>query len=963
MRNRHRGDGRRELEVPDSGRPRAPRFRRLLSERAATLLLGTALVLATGGEVGAQADGGLGRITGRVIDESTGSPLALAQVYLPGTGIGALTDLDGRYDLRNVPAGGHELVVELLGFARKTVTGVQVARGEVTQVDVALPPEAIALEELTVTVAAERGNTVRLLSERKRAPMVVDAIGSDQIERSPDGDAASALKRVPGLTVVNDRYVYVRGLGERYGNATLNGAPLPSAEPDRKTVPLDIIPSRLLESVATAKTYLPNQPGDYAGGLVEIRTRRFPSYGMFKFSSTVGLNTESSLQSGLGYRGGDLDFFGFDDGTRNLPAGVPGERLLASNTTAEELERLGEGFAGPWGPTGRRHPPDQAYALAFGNEVMIGDRPLGFFGSVTHANRYHRRDGLIERVFASAGGADPELDYRGRGSTRSVGLGALFNASLGLGPTNRISVTSVYNRSVDDEARILQGFNLDSNTDQRNTRIRYVAQTLWNTQLSGEHRLGFFLGSKLGWRASYSRATRYEPNTREVLYREADGVFLFDTFVQSGSIFHQDLEEDGLAAGLDLEIPFQFRSLPAALTVGGSIDRRDRDALTRRFRFLPVPGALIGDSVRALPPNELFSPENIAPDSFQIHEATFPGDNYEAEQSVRAAFAMIDVEIVPRLRLVAGARVESAEQTVTPTGRFVTSEPPRGAKLDDTDVLPGMNLTYRLGPDMNLRLGLSRTLARPQLRELAPFGFADYAGSHLVIGNPTLERSRIQNYDLRWEWFPDAGSVLAVSAFYKRFDDPIESLVVPSTELIKSWVNAEGATNFGAELEIRSSLGTLARGLEGLQLNANLTLVESQVDVGGTATVFTGGVPLTLTLQDRDRPLQGQSPYVVNLGMTYTIPSFGARTTVLYNRFGRRIDSVGQLALPDIYEEARDQFDVVLEKELTRHFDLKFTASRLLGTEYVFTQGDDVLRRFDVGRSFSLSFAWQPAGQ
>ncbi len=908
-----------------------------------------------------------GKIAGRVLDEDSGKPLPLAQVFVPSLEAGGVTDVNGRYTLGPLPAGTYELQVRVIGYAKKTVTGISVRAGRTTDLDIALPVEAVAVEALTVTVADERGTTEALLSARRGAPEVTDAIGRDQISKSPDSDAAAALRRVPGITVVNGRFAYVRGLGERYGNTTLDGAPLPSPLPDKKAIPLDLIPAGFLESVSTAKSYLPDQPADYAGGLVQIRTRQVPGQRFFKLSSSTGFDTEASLRDGLGYAGGDLDFLGFDDGTRALPELVPRDRPLsaAGGFTDGDLERIGEAFLGSWGPSASELPVSQSFGVALSGQIPVDGRDLGVFGTATFSNDYTHHDDLVERVFARAGAEDPEVDYLGRESTHEVRLGGLLNAEYSVTPANNLALNLIFNRTVEDQARVLEGFNLDSNTDQRNTRIQYVANALFQGQLSGKHYLDWLAGgSTLGWRGVFSRASRYEPNTREVLYRRAsDGRFLFDTFVQSGSIFHQELGENGYGGGLDLELPFRLRGLPGAVSLGGAIARRDRNVYTRRFRFLPR-GAL-GDSVRALAPDELFSAGTVAPDSFQIQEATFRPDNYDAEETVLAGYALLEAEPLSGLRLAGGVRIERAEQTVRPRDLFVEGlEPPEGADLDDVDLIPGANLTWSATERMNFRLAVSRTLARPEFRELAPFTFADFAGGHLVAGNPLLRRSRITNFDARWEWFPRPGAVVSASGFYKFFDDPIEAFVFPSTELIKSWVNVEDATNYGVELELRSDLGFLASGLENLSLNGNLTLVASEVSAAEEIVIF---VPesgaTTLQLADHSRALQGQSPYVINVVVGWLIPSTRTSATVLYNRFGRRIDAVGGLTLDDVFEEARDALDIAVQQPILRTLELKLSASRILGNEVEVTQGGDLLRSFDLGRKFSIGLAWWPAGQ
>lgn len=904
---------------------------------------------------GARAPGG--RLAGRVTGHDA-QPLVSARVSVPGLRLAALTDADGRFVLAGLPPGTHTIVVECVGYATKTVTGVVVPDGLVS-LDVALEPQAIAVEAITVVASREAGSDAALLADRIRATAVVDAIGSAQIARSPDGDAAAALRRVPGVSVVEGKYVYVRGLGDRYGATTLNGAPLPSPEPDRKAVPLDLIPSSILESVVAVKTYTPDQPGDHAGGLVDVRTRDFAGGRTFKMSASLGFDTEATFADGLGYAGGRWDFLGFEDGTRALPAALPRDVPLRSLARAD-LERVGEAFAGAWGPKPRRLPMNHGFGLAFGRDFEIGGRRLAILGTIGHATGFTHRDGQIERALSASGGTEPVIDFMGTASTHSVSLGGLLHLGLELGEHDRISLDAVLNRLTDDEARVLEGFNLDTNADQRNLRIRYLSHSLISSQLSGEHRVDAFGGAEVRWRAAYSHAERYEPNTREMLYRRvADGRFLWENFIQSGSIFHQDMDEVGVAGGLDVRIPLPAVGKATSLAFGIAADLRDRTAYTRRLRFVPV--GSVAESVRALPPDQMLTPETIGPEGFELRDATFRTDNYDATHRVLAGYAMVDAQVLPRLRVLAGARVERAEQTVTPRDLFdLGLDPVEGARLHATDVLPALNLTFALTERMNLRFGASRTIARPQLRELAPFSYADYAGGHLVLGNTLLEQSRITNLDLRWEWSPRADAILSVSAFLKRFADPIEVLVLPSTELKKTWVNAADATNRGIEVEVRSSLAPV--GLDDFTINANLTLVRSSVRTGGPVRYYDAGQPQTTTLPERERALQGQSPYVINLGVSYLHPTLGTTATLLYNRFGRRIDAVGSALLPDVFEEARGQLDLVIDQPLGRGVSVKLAANRLLGTEVRFTQGGDVVRRYDAGQTFSLSASWSPGG-
>lgn len=904
-----------------------------------------------------------GRLVGRVLDGSTGQPLGSAQVFLADGSIGALTSLDGRYVLRNVPVGTVEITAAIIGYATKTITDVVITADETATLDITVESSAVELEEIVVTSAAQRGSTTALLTERKLATVVQDAIGAEQISRSPDGDAAAALKRVPGLSVVDGKYAYVRGLGERYSATTLNGAPLASPEPDKKVIPLDVIPSGLLQSIVTSKSYSPDQPGDYAGGLVQLQTRDFPSNRILTISASSGWNSEASLQTGIGYAGGGMDFFGFDDGMRNLPALIPADQQVSNaNFSGEALRNIGRAFQGDWAPTAKELPLNGGFGVSFGDDYDIGDsQRLGFIASANYSTDQSLRTNMIERVFAATGVSDPEVDYRGTVADHSVSIGGLANITYQPDGSNQFKLATVYNHLSNNVSRELTGFNLDSNTDQWNTRIQFLEQTLLNTQLEGEHGFESLGGMTFNWRGALTMAARYEPSTRESLYQEAGGEFIWDDFIQSGSVFHQDMSDNGWNGGATIKMPFSVSDAPASFSVGASTDRKDRDAYTRRFRFRPQGGGIIDSDVRTMHPNDLFGGDTyITQDGFEIEEATFRTDNYDATQNVDAAFAMLDFEVVDGLRISGGARIEQSLQEVTPKDLWDVGGLPavEGATLETTDILPALNATLALTESMNLRASASQTLARAQLRELAPFSFADYAGGFLVIGNPALDRTRIQNYDLRYEWFGGPQTVFATSLFYKDFKDPIEVSVLPSSELLKTWVNADGATNYGVEVEFRSSLGGVASALDALSFNGNVTYVQSEVTIGDEIDVYLPGTGLTqIGVVSKERALQGQSPYVLNLGLTWA-PLGGATATVLFNRFGERIDAVGGQATPEIFESARSQLDFVVEAPLRSGWKAKVSASRLLGNVVNFTQGGGLLRSYDLGRSVSVGISW-----
>ena len=629
------------------------------------------LLLASAMSVSAQAAGEVGRVSGRIVDEDTARPLSLAQISIAALNTGTLSDVDGRWTMESLPPGTYDVVARLIGYTGKTITGVTVTAGNVTTIDISLPPQAIEMSELSVTVADQRGTASAVLENRQTAAALTDAIVREQISDSPDSDAAAAMARVPGVSIVDKKFVFVRGLGERYGNTTLDGAVMPSPIADRKAVPLDLVPASFIENVSTSKSYLPRQPADYAGGLVQIETRKVPGENFFKVGFGTGMETATTGRTGLAYAGSGLDFLGIDDGLRGLPDLLPTDvPVNRRNLSRAELEAIGEAFAAGWAGTPLDLPFGRSGEFAFATEVPLGSKDLGLLATAHWDDSWNRREGYVERVFASSGLADPEVDYGGDQSTRAVTLGGLLNVDYPLAPSHRISFNGLLNRVTEDQARVLQGFNLDSNTDQRNTRIQYVENSLVQGRLSGKHYFNAFGGTTAGWKGAYSRAGRYEPNTREVLYRESSGVFLWDNFIQSGSIFHQDLTEDAINLNLDAQFPIRVNGQAGTIEVGASSLSRDRDVLSRRFRFLP--NRSIPDEVKAASPDAIFTPENIGPGprQFEIQEATFRPDNYVADQTTTGAYAMADVELLPRLRFAGGARIERSKQAVAPLDVF-----------------------------------------------------------------------------------------------------------------------------------------------------------------------------------------------------------------------------------------------------------------------------------------------------
>ncbi len=893
-----------------------------------------------------------GTLSGIVVNLGNGSPLAGAVVRAAKIDAVATTDMDGIFNLK-LPAGQYDLRITMDGFREQQVNGVQVKPSETTFQDVAVAPLGLDLGQVTVVAESEKASQIALLAERRTAAALTDAIGSQEISKSTGGDAADVIQRVTGVTVVDGRYVYVRGLGERYSGTMLNGSIVPSTQPDRKVVPLDLFPASLLQNIQTEKSYTPDKPGEFAGGLVKLSTVDFPRAPTVKVSVGQGFGTLTTFEDFMGYRGGSYDFLGFDNGARALPSVIPSERLVRGNRfspggfTPEQLRVFGQAFSNVWEPRSEGSAiPNQKFNFTAGNTFG----KLGVVAAVAHANNFQNRDEAQTIYRVGSEGISPFNVYDFKTSTASTRSGAAVNLGYQVAENHRVLWRNFYSHDSSDEARVFEGFNADFGNPIRDLRLRFTEESVFSSQVSGEHNLKVFGNSLLEWQVTRSRSTLDEPDLRETLYEFNPSVGRFVLADESQSGFRQfsGLAERLWEPQLAWSAFFTRNRFLGSVKVGGSYRWRDRDFSARRFRFLPRRTRGLD---LTLPPERIFTFENIRPDGFEIREETRPTDAYAAREMTRAGFAMGDLTF-GRWRLVGGLRIESDSLDVTsfdPFNRDVLRE--TSSKQQNTDLLPGVNVIFRLSPNMNVRGSASRTLNRPEFRELATFEFTDVVGGRSVVGNPDLRRARINNYDVRWEWFPSAAEILSASFFYKKFENPIERVVQPTAQLRTSFVNADSANNFGFELDFRRNLGFLSESLRRLSVAANYTWVDSTIDIGDRDLVV---------LTTLSRPLAGQSRHALNAVLEYESPGSGMLARLLFNYQGRRITDVGSFGLPDIYEEGYPRLDAVLVQPLgaSRKWGLKVSAENLVDREVRYTQGGEPFRTYKNGRVFGVTLSY-----
>ena len=896
-----------------------------------------------------------GRLVGHVLDAESGRPLPGAQVVIDGTSVGVLAGVNGRYILLRVPAGSVAVRAVMIGFSTKTITGVSVPPGGAVEVNIALDPTALLLDEIVVTAAEERGSVARAMDDQRMSFNVVSAISREEMSRSPDGDAAEVVKRVSGVTVQDGKYVFVRGLGERYTTTSLNGSRVPSPEPERRMVPLDLFPSGMLETITTSKTFTPDLPGDFSGAQVNIQTRTFPTRRQYSFSASTGFNTAATHQSILFAPGVGGEWLGLAASDRGIPTEVlPFGNFQATVPTQTQVNQIVRGFRNAWSAREHSGRPKSSFSASVGgNDPLFGQR-VGYLASGTYSySETARIDQRRAQALPTQGGGTQEVDrFEGDSGGRSVLWGGLLNLSTLAGSSSRFMLNGTYNRTADDEARVEVGDSENLGQTFEIQRLRYVERTVASGQLAGEHQLG--AEHRIDWSANASRVTRAEPDRSEFVRQievDAQGNPLppawFNVSNEGAVRTFADLAERSLESSLGYTLWFGGSQEPRRLKIGGTGRLTTRDASNLAYAI----SATLDQSGRALEPEEIFD-GRFADDTSQVFRITpvSQGGSYSAEDAVVAGYAMLDWPLSRSLRVIAGARVErsmvevDAQSTV---GQPVSTRPTH------TDILPSVALNWTLSETQTVRVSGSQTLSRPEYRELAPVMYREVLGGDNVMGNPDLVRTLVRNVDVRWEWYPNAGEAVSVALFAKDFDNPIERIYLgTSGTRVVSFANAESARNYGIELELRKGLGFLGEWLEASSIFANTTLMSSRIQVNQS---LSGQVET-----DGNRSMVGQSPYVVNAGISYSTPDRSVSATVLYNVAGRRIASAAELPLPSLYEESRHVLDVSLRFPLLGGLRGKADVENVLDSAYEQTQGSVVREYYRTGRTFSLGVTWQP---
>ena len=887
----------------------------------------------------------MGRIIGRVVDASTGSGISDAYIQVVGTTRGTKSGVDGRFVISAVPAGTVTLHVRRIGYAAKTVTAIQLDADQSIEQDISLANSVVQLETTVVTASTERGSVNAALDRQRTATGVVNSVTSEQISKSPDRDAAQAVQRVSGVTVSDGRYVFVRGLGERYTNTSLNGAALPSPEPERKVVPLDMFPSALIQSITTSKTFTPDQSGDFTGAQVNIETREFPAGGILTFFSSVGFNSLATGKLIPGTQPFGVPWLGIPGSDRSLPAIARATTTSAFGPSASQ--EFVQNIRNVWSPLNVNGAANRSFGASAGGQASLLRHPVTYVLSGSYALNQEVRSDELRQLVVGGGNATVRAynTYRGATGRTSTLWGGIGNFTTMLGSRTRLAFNNLYNHSADNEAHSDEGFDEQLSTDPtartssvRRSWLDFVERTVRSNQIKAEHALGSRVN--LDWNFTSSEVTRWQPDRTDVFYMRqtpTDPYFLPNDPKASRRLY-AFLDETVLNPGANLRITIGPEQHPIQLKVGSQLRSTRRDAALDPYLVTPTS---VTQAQLEQQPDSLFS---FLASSGRVAVQRDPDAGfYKANDRVGAGYGMLEIPLGARMSLIGGARVEDWRLALR-------SEKYLGERFDSvytsTDVLPSLSLNVRIGDSQNLRLAATRTVSRPEYRELSILQEKGPVGDLDFVGNPSLQRALITNYDARWEMYPQSGEILSLGVFSKVFDHPIEKVQVSTNGgNIYSFVNASSARNYGVELEGRKHLGSP------LTVFSNVTLMKSKIVPGNTDIS---------ALTSADRPMVGQAPYVVNAGLSYDRESSPLSATMLYNVVGRRITATGTKPTPDTYLQPRHMLDFSLRLPLWTSTSAKFNAANILNSEYREVAGGITRLSYRTGRVFSIGLTWTP---
>ena len=809
--------------------------------------------------------------------------------------------------------------------------------------------------EVTVGVKINKESTSELVRLQRNSVTSVDGINAETFKRTPDSKVSDVFKRVSGISVVDNKFVVVRGLNDRYNFALLNGLPLPSSESDKRSFSFDIFPSNMIDNLTVIKTASPDLPGEFAGGVININTSEPKNDNTQTIQVGGSYNTITTFKNFKTYDGSNTDFLGFGVGARDLP-NIP-TTIYFTSLTKQDRSELAKSMDYSWSTKNKLSLPNSSIQYTLSRNIKLKKKQsLSYILTYNYQNNLSYNNVIRREFEEQVNGVVKKMELNDSVFTQSVLNSGMFNVTYKFNGDNVIKFKNIYSVNSEDKVNIRNGVReLDSDPRQweKSTNFWYTQNNFLTNQIIGTHTIK---QNKFNWNLGYSNVKRDIPNLRRIVYRkyslyEDDPNEQYVAVIQqngtiptaAGNMFWSKSNEKIISAKYDLIIPVKEKN---SIKIGGWNQYRSKDFSSRNLGFSQYKpnGSTFNSSLLLLPADEIFSVDNMGllsngQGGFKIDESTKVDDSYNANSFLNAFYTMVDYK-VGDWRFAGGVRLESYTQNFN----YIEFGSNLDKKIDTTvvDLLPSVNVIYNLNNKMKIRGGVSQTVSRPEFRELAPFNFYNFILDNITSGNPYLKRTKITNCDLRYEFYPGVGQIITLSGFYKNFNNPIETINRTGTsgapELYFS--NTQRAQSFGGEFEFRFNLGFLSKVedhkiWDHITLYSNLSLIKSTVNLD--QFIGSGG----------DRPLQGQSPYIINSGIFYTNKKEDLNLTLSYNVIGPRIYIVGNQQEPSVWENGRNVIDFQISKTIGK-LDLKLNVKDIIAQKLIYFQDLNGNHKYDT---------------
>lgn len=925
-----------------------------------------------------------GVIRGKISDAKTKEGIIGATVRLEGTSHGTQTDVSGAFVINNIPAGTHKVSVTYISYQTREIPNVRVESGNTTNLETELIEEGKTLSDVVVRASRSTNTEVAVISEIKQFKPIAVGISSLQIQKSQDRDAAAAIRRVPGVSIVDNRFVMVRGLSSRYNTVMVNDMITPSTEVDVRSFSFDLIPSNILDRMIIFKSGAAELPGDFAGGVIKIYTKKKPDRNFTDVGVTLGYRANTTFKDVQSHDRGSMAWLGLWDKSQQIPTSFPTDAATFNNLPAAVRSSYAQLFPNSWGLKPLTVTPDLRLAFNLGRRFDIGETRISNLTSVNYSLTNQYSDVSLRTYTNGAVANDLQERYADALYQKSSRLGVLHNWAFKFSPSFNMEWKTLFNQLGTTETTVRTGESLIEDRDIISYSERFENRSILTSQLSGENIVSDQM--KLDWMAGFGYTGRWEPDWKRARYQREkvsggpQNEFTVSTPndpspLESGR-FWSKTHEFVYSGAVNVQKKFGNPAdrEPATLRFGAYVEQKDRD-FNARFYGYQRQGNMSG--VSALPIDQVFSNQHIGgtEGNYSLRDGTKAIDSYNAGNTYLAGYVGGDVYFNPKASLTLGFR---GEYNIRKLGN------PNDPSLVNQGIfspLPSLNFTYKLSDKQNLRLAYSYTVNRPEFREQAPFSYYDFAFNADVRGNQTLKTATIQNVDAKWELYPSEGELISITGFYKYFRNPIENFLLPQANgLAYTFINTKNATSYGIELEARKSLASTGVSfLKDLTLVGNVSLIKSTINLGDVVKA----PDLSGAIQDYDlkgvadskRSMMNQSPYLINLGVYYASPS-GWQANILYNVFGPRIFAVGNVNSPTVYEMPRNVIDLNVSKTFAKRWEVRVGIQDVLNQAYRLTQdynhngkidkdvtsqtanADQEIRRFKRGSYSTVSLAY-----